>query len=373
MPSTSERCDGPFVALLSDGHAAASLAVDVRLEPGWLVAMDSRGDERARWRLVDLRLIDRPKGELPGRVAPGPGRPERLSFRDPALLAELERRVPALGRGAYTDRRLVRLAWLAGVGALASVLALIFVVIPLLSDRIAALLPTTFEARLGDAYADGLAAALQRDPGARFCEGAEGRAALDRLVTRLLPAGRIDPAPRLLVVNTKVVNAFALPGTRLVLAKGLVDKLGDGDELAGVLAHELGHAIHRHPTAVAVRRSATGIVLGLLVGEVVGVSVTAGVVGELLGAAYTRDAEREADESGIALLRGAGIDTAGFALAFERFAEMEKVIEEALGVLAHFRTHPASAERAALGRAAAGRGGPAMSPAEWNAIRAICG
>ena len=371
MPSTSDPCDGAFVALLSDGRTAAAIAVDVRVDPGWLVASDSDGHERARWRLADLRLVDRPRGDLPGRVAPAAGRPERLSFRDPALLACLDRSVPQLERGAYADHRLRRIALIAGLGALASVAALVFVVIPLLADRIAAILPREFQVRLGQATADGLAAALQPNPAKRFCRGAAGQAVLERLATRLAPGETLDPPPHLVVVRADLVNAFSLPGSRIVIPEGMLRKLGDGDELAGILAHEIGHAIHRHPMAVAVRRATTGILVGLLVGEVVGVSATAVVAATLLGAAYTREAEAEADASALDLLRAAGIDSGGFARSLDGFAALEKAAD-AGWVVAQFRTHPASAERAALVRARGARGGPAMTAEEWTAIRAIC-
>jgi Zn-dependent protease with chaperone function len=59
---------------------------------------------------------------------------------------------------------------------------------------------------------------------------------------------------RLLVADSPVVNAFAAPGGRIVVFRGLLEKTGRPEELAGVLAHEMQHVVLRHPLEAILRQ-----------------------------------------------------------------------------------------------------------------------
>jgi Zn-dependent protease with chaperone function len=107
-------------------------------------------------------------------------------------------------------------------------------------------------------------------------------------------------------------NAFALPGGAIVMTDGMVQaatKHGLSDEaLVGVLAHEIGHVVHRHTTRMVVEQGVLNIGLGLALGDVSSiVSIGASV---LTGLAYRRSHETEADCFAVALMRRAGLPTA---------------------------------------------------------------
>ena len=51
------------------------------------------------------------------------------------------------------------------------------------------------------------------------------------------------------MIDWALVNAFATPGGQIIMTRGLVQKAGSPDEVAGVLAHEIGHTIELHPEA----------------------------------------------------------------------------------------------------------------------------
>lgn len=92
-------------------------------------------------------------------------------------------------------------------------------------------------------------------------------------------------------------NAFALPGGTIVMTDGLVEaaaRQGLGDEaLVGVLAHEIGHVVHRHTTRMLVEQAVLNVGLGLALGDV---SSLVSMGGSLLtGLAYRRNHETEAD------------------------------------------------------------------------------
>jgi predicted Zn-dependent protease len=100
------------------------------------------------------------------------------------------------------------------------------------------------------------------------------------------------------------VNAFALPGGTVVLLDGLVRRTDADDRLLAIVAHELGHAARRHSTQALVKAVGIGAVATLLWGDFSG--QVAGVPAVLAMLDYSRDAEREADDDAVRLLRATG-------------------------------------------------------------------
>ena len=128
----------------------------------------------------------------------------------------------------------------------------------------------------------------------------------------------------------------------------------------------MGHAIHRHPTKSVIR----GIGLGATLDFLLGGGLASTTTSLLLHTSYSRDAEREADDTGFRLMQQAGMSTAGMVKLFERF---EKELSSLPKALQAFATHPRSAERARrLANQADETGGPAMPAADWQALRKIC-
>jgi beta-barrel assembly-enhancing protease len=207
--------------------------------------------------------------------------------------------------------------------------------------------------------------------GGRVCDAPEGRAALDALVAKLAAAGGMAAtAPvRARVVDDPTVNALAAPGGEILVYRGLLDRAASADELAGVLAHEIGHVEHRH----GLRGVARAAGLFVLTGALSGGSDAVALAAVLVGLSYSRDFEREADASGARILAAAGIGTKGLEMFFAR---MERERSGASGSLwSYLGTHPADGDRAAALRAAEqpAAPAPAMSAAEWAALRGICG
>lgn len=138
-------------------------------------------------------------------------------------------------------------------------------------------------------------------------------------------AGGIDPglqrypgyAPKLTLAFRFGIgaNAFALPGGTVVMTDGLVEaaaKRGLGDDaLVGVLAHEIGHVMHRHTTRMVVEQGVLNAGLGLALGDVSSVMSMGGAL--LTGLAYRRSHETEADCFAVALMQKAQLPTAPMA------------------------------------------------------------
>ena len=120
------------------------------------------------------------------------------------------------------------------------------------------------------------------------------------------------PQYRLLFRSGMPANAFALPGGTVVVTDALVrkaDALPQADEaVVGVLAHEIGHVVHRHTTRMVVEQAVLNVGLGLALGDLSGVLSTG--ASAATGLAYRRNHEREADCHAIALMAHAGLPTA---------------------------------------------------------------
>ena len=107
-------------------------------------------------------------------------------------------------------------------------------------------------------------------------------------------------------------NAFALPGGTVVMTDAIVQAAADkgisDDALVGVLAHEIGHVVHRHGMRMVVEQGVLNMGLGLALGDVSGVVSTGATL--LTSRAYSRSHEREADCYAIALMRHTALPTA---------------------------------------------------------------
>ena len=126
-------------------------------------------------------------------------------------------------------------------------------------------------------------------------------------------------------------NAFALPGGKIVMTDGIVKAAADkglpDDALVGVLAHEIGHVVHRHTTRMVVEQGVLQMGLGLALGDVSAIVSTGSAL--LTGLSYRRSHEREADCYAIDLMRHAALPTAPMgqlllAMAHEDEAQTKK-------------------------------------------------
>ena len=165
-------------------------------------------------------------------------------------------------------------------------------------------------------------------------------------------ANRADPRGipyTFYVVNAPEVNAFAVPGGHIYVNRGLIERSANLSELAGVLAHEIGHVVHRHGIdqwqRAQTANTAIGVLYGVLLGrppsgvEQVGIQVG----GSAVFAGYSRDAEREADITAINYLLASGIDPRGLVSMFQTLMEEQRRNPSA--VERWFSTHPTSNER----------------------------
>ena len=153
------------------------------------------------------------------------------------------------------------------------------------------------------------------------------------------------------VVNTDQVNAFALPGGKVSITRGLITKMRNEDELAAVLGHEIGHITARHSVVqytrgilLSVAVAGVGVALSGSDYESVG-KLAAGVAGTLLLLSYSRDQERQADELGNEYMVRNNYNPKAMVSLFMLFQSLHK--SEPGLIEAMLSSHPLDSERIA--------------------------
>jgi beta-barrel assembly-enhancing protease len=156
------------------------------------------------------------------------------------------------------------------------------------------------------------------------------------------------------IVNSDVVNAFAVPGGYVYVNRGLVERAGTANELAGVLAHEIGHVVGRHSIQQMAKAQNANNLVGVLGTVLLGrasptVQQGAGVlvqgVGTAVFAGYSRNDERQADHDGVIFSTKAGYNPQGMVTMFQRLLSENGSRPGTL--TQYFSTHPLTQERIA--------------------------
>jgi len=149
-------------------------------------------------------------------------------------------------------------------------------------------------------------------------------------------------------------NAIALPGGIVVITDEMVSLAGSEDEVAAVLAHEIGHIELRHTMKQIMQGSALAIIAGVVTNDASSYTVAvAGLPTLLAQTNYSREFEREADEFAFKLLKQHHISPAAFASLMERLSKDHEVEERYVSFLS---THPVTADRVKRARQEDGKG-----------------
>ncbi|MBD3345562.1 MAG: M48 family metalloprotease [Chitinivibrionales bacterium] len=140
-----------------------------------------------------------------------------------------------------------------------------------------------------------------------------------------------------------VVNAFAVPGGFIYIYTGLILAARNEAEIAGVLAHELGHITKRHGAKQLVKQTGMDFVLDLVVGEESGLRTVLDVASGFMFLKYSRDNEYQADSCAVEYLTSAGYNPNGMKTFLEYLGSLSN---HSWGVLTEaISTHPASDKR----------------------------
>jgi predicted Zn-dependent protease len=347
---------------LFDGKTARAWPVTVVVSAAGLV-ISGREPHGPRdfWPNAQLQVIQESSSARPLILTMADDPEARLVIASPDDAAALHASLAI--RLAPPDRLSISPLALAGWFVAAVVVVAVFAMgIPVIAEAAAPYAPQAWREHLGHYVTRALTA------GQRVCTSPAGDAAMDALVLRLT-AATPDPAHvRVSVSNTAQVNAFAAPGGMIVVYRGLIDLAETPGELAGVLAHEIGHVVKEHPTAAAIRLLGLTLVAQIVAGREADKVASVAAIYSLT---YDRRAELEADHIAADIMRRLG-DTEGLTAMFKRLAAQDKGVAGDLSVF--FSTHPGWTERmaAVATDAAPAAHEPLLSDSQWRDLKAIC-
>jgi Zn-dependent protease with chaperone function len=348
--------------------------LDLTADPISLAILDADGrDIIDRWPVETVYLLHTRMAELRigNRLKPAGA---RLAVTGIDGLRRALDVLPALSKHQRADGwKQLRILTLA-TAALASVIFAYLFGVPLLADQLVGLVPASWEAKIGDTAAQQIEASLTGGKGFLACDPdpkSPANLAIARFVDDAFDGLGSPFHPQVTVVQTDIPNAFALPGGRAYYFSALLQASHTPDEFAGVLAHELGHVYYRHGMETLIASSATGLLVGFVLGDMTGLSAAGAVGSSLIDNRFSRRAEAQADVFAAQTAKRLGFAAHGLIDLLDRVAKDDEFSR----ALALFSNHPLTDERRRILEAFDGPtvgSKPAFSDAEWQAIRTMC-
>ncbi len=360
-----------------DGNSSRVRAVTLDVTDVDLMVTDELGSELARWPLEALRDETHPPSEVELNLSISSDHEARIIVEETDFIKALVQMCPLIRKRRKGPPGWWKpvAAWTAAV--VISVTLFFIYGLPLLSYQIASLVPYETRAKIGEEVEGAIIRQFksrpknkseeQKDP---VCKGKAGQQALEKLLAQFTALSDVDMPPvKVTVIDSKLPNAFAIPGGWVIIMSSLLDIAEDPNALAGILAHEFGHVEHKHPMSLFVTNIGIAALFSVALGDVSGGTIIAFLGQHAAGAAYSRDYEQDADNRSISLMRELGYDIAPLIPLFEKLGEKTPD----MGILSVFASHPDMDERVkALQEAGQTGRGKAFTKREWNAIRVMC-
>src|SRR5215217_1826761 len=355
-----------------DGVTSARHDVTVDAAPGALRIRAADGNTLAEWPYDEIETVSAPKGVL--RI----GRARnavlaRLEVCDPALAAAIDDLSIPIDRSGRSERRLQRKVVLWSFAATTSLVIVAVFGVPAIATHLAPLVPYRIERLLGNAVDAQVRSMLdERKPGMAFQCGQTddeyaGRAAFDQLMGKLGTAAALPIPLSPAVVRKADANAIALPGGRIYVFEGLINQSESPDELAGVLAHEIGHVAGRDGTRSVLQAGGLSFLFGMLLGDFVGGGAVVFVAKTVLQSRYSRAVEATADAYSTDLMLRVRGEPHALAVILKRIAGQSNGWSKLL------LDHPETKDRIAIiERSPRGAPQPLLDGAQWTALKNIC-
>lgn len=199
-------------------------------------------------------------------------------------------------------------------------------------------------------------------------------------------AGDISEQPgavEVTVLKASLPNAFSLPGRRIVITSAMIDEADNPEQLAGVLAHEMGHLTERHSAKRMIRAYGIGLFFQLVAGQGELFNSLGGLGNVLIENKFSREDEALADRLAVRRMAAAALNPVALADLFAKFQDKEsKERDKSITspMWEYFSDHPDFDKRIAEIRAlteetkmpAAVSAPPVLNAQEWTDLRNIC-
>jgi Zn-dependent protease with chaperone function len=324
-----------------DGKTSAARAVDVSLFDDGRVRLRAEQFETEAW-LSDIKVSER-IGNTQRRLLFPDGAVCELNDND-----AVDRWLTTLGAHS-SEHRVFQLErrWPYAIAALLLTLigslAFIRYGIPALAGRIAQTLPVQIDNAIGEGGLDALDEAFFAPSKLPPAKQAELQAQFTAITRELPDAQRYRLEFR--TGGFVGANAFALPSGIVVMTDELVALSKHPHELTAVLAHEVGHVVHRHSLRMLLQSTGTAALMFALLGDVGSAStLAASIPTVLVHAKHSRDFEREADDYSYTWLAQHRIGREHFGAILKRLETKESGGSDSKA-MSYFSSHPQTEER----------------------------
>jgi predicted Zn-dependent protease len=170
----------------------------------------------------------------------------------------------------------------------------------------------------------------------------------------------------IMIVDHAMVNAFTLPGRKIVILSGLLRNVESPEELAGILAHELGHVHHKHIIQKIVNALTIGAIFQFVSGDFSGAGIDPATVIGVSSLTFDRNMETEADDFAFKRLELKQVNPSLVQKFFKRNTlNMDK--------LSFLSSHPGDEERIKrFSQKSRTKPVPLMSEKEWKVLKTYC-
>ncbi len=359
-----------WTASYFDGVNARRHTVAVRITPDGL-AITRDGDADLFWTYPEIRQT---QGNYAGeqvRLEKGEPIAETLVIASEDFLTALRQMAPNIGARFHDPSSRTRRLKLTAAAAVAVILlgsGMYFWGVPALANLLAALIPVSWEERLGKST---MSMFVSEDD---KCSNEPGIAALDTLVTKLGEGIEdSDYTFRVSIADGDMVNAFAAPGGYIVVFQGLLKRSETPDQLACVLTHEMQHVVHRHSTQALFHEMSAQVLLSVLSGDTSATPFGIDGAAMLVDLHHQRSHEEQADREGMLLLRKVKADPWGMVDMFKHLQGLDLGLPAAIQYLS---SHPDTGDRIAtltqMAEAAESTPEPLLSEDGWTALQGVC-
>lgn len=324
-----------------DGKSSKSNTVEVFLSVKSLIITNIDNSIEERWNIEDINNLDFSGsqtlqlkfGEFPQKTLVIAGKEEFGLFKE--FYPEL------FNKNIYNKVLKSNSFKVIGLSlvVLISLLALYFLYIgPFVAEKVAGLIPQKEEILLGDKMFESIKQIMDIDS-VKTNE-------LNRFYNSI--GFESDYPIHLYYADESIVNAFAIPGGKIVVYRGLIDKMDSWKQLAGLISHELAHVEKRHSIKSMSRNLSTYFVIAIITTDISGItSVFIENAFKLQELSHSRTFEQEADDIGFQFLLDRDIDPQGMYDLFEvlKGQEVFNISDKNKKYLKLLSTHPLTDER----------------------------
>ena len=208
-----------------------------------------------------------------------------------------------------------------------------FYLLPYVGEKSAGLIPMATEVEMGNSIADKILATSEKNDSVNF------------YTTQFVSKLKFNTPYKIkaTVINSKDINAFALPGGNIFVYSEIIKKMNSYEELVALLGHEQTHVNNQHSLKSVCRSIAASILIATLFGDITGIS--AGILyqaQQFEQLNYSRDLETEADDEGLKFMIANQINPQGMVNLLEL---LNKESVEMPSVMKYLSTHPETDSR----------------------------